>query len=77
MRRYKLDDHLDGWRAMDLRVSASTIAVVAVAVPSTKSGGMQCDDPLPEPEPPPSYPGDEPPIEYPITPPSGPGGPGS
>jgi hypothetical protein len=35
------------------------------------------DDPLPEPEPvPPPYPGDDPPIEYPLLPPSGPAGPG-
>lgn len=35
------------------------------------------DDPPPEPEPaPPPYPGDNPPIIYPLAPPSGPAGPG-
>jgi hypothetical protein len=77
MRPQKLGYQLDGWKAMDLRVSASTIAVANVTVPLTVAGRIECDDPLPEPEPPPSYPGDEPPIEYPVTPPSGPGGPGS
>jgi hypothetical protein len=77
MRCYKLGDPLDGWQPLDPRVSASTIAVATATVPLTKAGGIQCDDPRREPEPPLSYPGDEPPIEYPITPPSGPGGPGS
>ena len=35
------------------------------------------DDPPPAPEPPlPPYPGDNPPIDYPLGPPSGPAGPG-
>lgn len=35
------------------------------------------DDPPPEPEPPiPPYPGGDPPIDYPLAPPSGPAGPG-
>jgi hypothetical protein len=34
-------------------------------------------DPPPEPEPPlPPYPGEDPPIDYPLAPPSGPAGPG-
>lgn len=50
----------------------NTNAMVPTAAEKGKS------DPLPNPEPPPGPdPGDNPPVEYPILPPSGPSGPGS
>jgi hypothetical protein len=77
MRRYNLGYQVDGWQAMDLRVSTSTIGVANLAVPLTRAAGIDGDEPLQEPQLRPWYPSDEPPIEYPVTPPSGPGGPGS
>jgi hypothetical protein len=52
---------------------------VGLGVFSTfSSSGLDDNDPPPEPEPaPPPYPGDDPPIDYPILPPVGPGGTGS
>jgi hypothetical protein len=69
---------LKSWERLDLRISASVVAVAGFApAPVPKAVSANLDDPLPSPEPIPSYPGDEPPIDYPVTPPSGPGGPGS
>jgi hypothetical protein len=50
----------------------------AVQVAAERPVELDDDDPLPQPEPaPPPYPGDDPPIDYPLLPPSGPAGPGS
>ena len=58
---------------LELRRLPSAAAVLSAAVRPVADD----KDPLPEPEPaPPSYPGDEPPIDYPLLPPSGPAGPG-
>ncbi len=77
MPQYKLVGGLNGWESLDLRVSASMVAVTGLTVGAVTKVAVTCaDDPLPEPEPPPSYPGDEPPIDYPVLPPSGPAGPG-
>ena len=50
-----------------------------VAISALGDSCLDDNDPPPEPEPPPPpYPGDDPPIDYPILPPVvGPGGPGS
>jgi hypothetical protein len=50
-----------------------------VAISAFGDSCLDDNDPPPEPEPPPPpYPGDDPPIDYPILPPVvGPGGPGS
>ncbi len=61
-----------GWKFSPTLLSFGGLA--AAASVQVRVSGL--DDPLPEPEPPPSYPGDEPPIEYPVLPPSGPAGPG-
>lgn len=52
---------------LEYRISPATI------VPAVHHAG----DPPPEPEPPlPPHPGENPPIDYPLAPPSGPAGPG-
>ena len=78
MQSYKVTSVLSGCEWLDRRVSASAGTVgSAVSVALRPFAVLPFDDPLPEPEPPPPYPGDEPPIEYPVLPPSGPAGPGS
>ena len=58
--------------------SISAAGIVGASVLSVLSAVPADDDPPPEPEPaPPPYPGDDPPIVYPLAPPSGPAGPGS
>jgi hypothetical protein len=65
---------------LDSRVSPTLLSAgAAMAVPEV-SAFIEAgdDDPLPDPEPAPGpYPGDNPPIDHPELPPSGPVGPGS
>jgi hypothetical protein len=65
---------------LDLKVSPTFLSVgglVAAAAVSTFQTSNDDGDPAPEPVPaPPPYPGDDPPIVYPLGPPSGPAGPG-
>ena len=60
------------------RVSPTFVSISGLVAASSfvhiRTSGL--DDPLPRPEPPPTYPGGDPPIEYPVLPPSGPAGPG-
>jgi hypothetical protein len=82
MRKYNLKDGLSSLELLELKCSptvASAGSVLAVSLTSTvPATSLDDEDPLPEPEPaPPPYPGDYPPIEYPLLPPSGPAGPGS
>jgi hypothetical protein len=58
---------------LELRVSLSIVAQVAMTVDDDPGG----NDPLPEPEPaPPPFPGGDPPLGWPPIRPSGPVGPG-
>lgn len=85
MRRYSLFDSLISVETLEWKVSPTALSVgglVAAPAVSTHDLGQaqddDGDDPLPDPEPPPPpYPGDDPPIEYPVLPQSGPIGPGS
>jgi hypothetical protein len=82
MRRYNLLESLNSPELLELKLSPTLVSVGGVLAVSTVSTvramHLDGDDPLPEPEPaPPPYPGDNPPIEYPLLPPSGPAGPGS
>jgi hypothetical protein len=92
MRKYNLLDSLKTLNSLELRLSPSSLAVVAakelpapyvLTLPTDDDDdddgdGDSGNDPLPDPEPDPGPdPGDNPPIVYPILPPSGPSGPGS
>jgi hypothetical protein len=82
MRRDLLLNRLNSLETLETRLIPTSLAlsgVVAMSVISTCSSAQpDDDDPPPEPEPaPPPYPGDDPPIDYPILPPLGPDGPGS
>jgi hypothetical protein len=84
MRRSNLFDSLHSVETLEWKVSPTALAVGGlVAVPAVSTlQAVQSDaddnNPLPDPEPaPPPYRGDDPPIEYPVLPPSGPIGPGS
>jgi hypothetical protein len=84
MRRFNLFDSLHSVETLEWKVSPTALAVgglvaaSAVSTPPTMQSDDDDNDPLPDPEPaPPPYPGDDPPIEYPVLPPSGPIGPGS
>jgi hypothetical protein len=79
MRRYS---SLNSLETLELKISPTLVSACGVLAVSTVSTfparNLDDDDPLPEPEPaPPPYPGDYPPIEYPLLPPSGPAGPGA
>jgi hypothetical protein len=70
------------YKALELKLSPTLLSVGGLMVPpavsTVQASTFDDSDPLPEPEPaPPPYPGDNPPIEYPLLPPSGPAGPGS
>ena len=81
MQEYRLTDSLISLEGLEFKCSPSFLAVGSVMAASLTSTvhatNLEEEDPLPEPEPaPPPYPGDDPPIEYPLLPPSGPAGPG-
>jgi hypothetical protein len=82
MRRDPKPDRLNSLEILEAKLIPTSYnlgASVAIGVFSTFSpSGLDDDDPPPEPAPaPPPYPGDDPPIDYPILPPIGPGGPGA
>jgi hypothetical protein len=67
---------------LELKLSPTPVSVAGLLTESSvvtlRSTNVDDEDPLPQPEPaPPPYPGDDPPIDYPLLPPSGPAGPGS
>lgn len=80
IRRNQVFDTPISFEALGQRLSPSFVSVVGllarpVLIAQTSNFD---DDPLPAPEPNPiPYPGDSPPIVYPLLPPSGPAGPGS
>jgi hypothetical protein len=80
MRRHGLFDSLTTLESLELKLSpTSLLAGTALPAPAVShlESGMSPDDPQPDPEPSPGpYPGDNPPVEYPEFPPSGPVGPG-
>jgi hypothetical protein len=65
---------------LEPRMSPSALfapALIAAQAASPAPVSVSYDDPQPDPEPSPGpYPGDNPPVEYPEFPPSGPVGPG-
>jgi hypothetical protein len=84
MRKYRLN----ALESLESRVFLTSMSLVGgIAAPALLASGAShsCSayvfihvDPLPNPEPPPGPdPGDNPPVVYPILPPSGPSGPGS
>jgi hypothetical protein len=80
MRRDPLLNRLDSLETLEARLiptSHSLSGLVGTSAISTLNyAQLDDDDPPPEPEPaPPPYPGDDPPIDYPILPPLGPAGP--
>ena len=93
MRKYNLFDSLNSLDILEFRLSPTSLAGSAVAAPEVSrshapvlqaddddddDSGDNDNDPLPDPEPAPGPdPGDNPPIVYPVLPPSGPSGPGS
>jgi hypothetical protein len=82
MRRQILLDSPSAFETLELKLSPTSLSVSGVlagsAVATLQPVHQDDTDPLPEPEPaPPPYPGDDPPIDYPLLPPSGPAGPGS
>jgi hypothetical protein len=77
MRAHVLSDSLISLEALDLRLSP-TSSLVAAVLPQTVALVAEVGDPLPDTEPSPGpYPGNDPPIDHPELPPSGPVGPGS
>jgi hypothetical protein len=82
MHRDRTPDRLNSWETLEAKLiptSYSMCGSVGIGViGSYIRACLDDNDPPPEPEPPPPpYPGDDPPIDYPILPPVGPGGPGS
>jgi hypothetical protein len=82
MRKHVLVDSLSALETLEGKLSPTSLSVggllAASSVATVQSTKSDDEDPLPEPEPaPPPYPGDDPPIDYPLLPPSGPAGPGS
>lgn len=79
MRHISPFQSLQSLETLDLKLSTSALSVggimVAAAVSHLHAAPM--DDSNPCPQPPPPYPGDDPPIVLPTLPPSGPAGPGS
>jgi hypothetical protein len=72
-------DGLQPIERLEDKVSPTTPSVGGIIDSSAVTTSMQAadDDPPPEPEPPlPPYPGEDPPIDHPLAPPSGPAGPG-
>jgi hypothetical protein len=70
---------LESIERLEEKLSPTTQSVGGIIDTSALSTQMHAgdDDPPPEPEPPiPPYPGDNPPIDNPLGPPSGPAGPG-
>ncbi len=81
MHKTGLSDGLGSVETLEPKCSptvATAGGVLAAAlIPAVHAATIDDDDPLPEPEPaPPPFPGGDPPIDYPIFPPSGPAGPG-
>jgi hypothetical protein len=73
-------DGLQPIERLEDKVSPTTPTVGGIINSSAITSSMPApdDDPPPEPEPPlPPYPGEDPPIDHPLAPPSGPAGPGS
>jgi hypothetical protein len=73
---------LNSLETLELKLSPTSPSAGGVVVTAVTSAfsPIQADDDDPPPEPapaPPPYPGDDPPIVYPLGPPSGPAGPGS
>ena len=82
MRRTQLLNRLNSLETLEARLiptPQSVMVLVGISAVSTLGfAQLDDDDPPPEPEPaPPPYPGDNPPIDYPILPPLGPAGPDS
>ena len=72
-------DGLESLERLEDKVSPTTTSVGGIVDSSAITNSAPADDgdPPPEPEPPlPPYPGDNPPIDHPYPPPSGPAGPG-
>jgi len=71
---------LNSLETLEVKLSPTSLSgsgIVATSMISAVSATPADDDPPPEPAPaPPPYPGDDPPIVYPLAPPSGPAGPG-
>lgn len=82
MRRNGPFPTLDSLERLEVKLSPTTQSVggiIATSVISPSAPAQSANDdcpPLPEPPLPP-YPGCDPPIDYPLAPPSGPAGPGS
>jgi hypothetical protein len=81
MRRHIQLGSLISLQTLEQKLSPTSVSVgglVAATAPVIQKTNLADEDPLPEPEPaPPPYPGNDPPIDYPLLPPSGPAGPGS
>jgi hypothetical protein len=80
MRRYELFDGLSAPETLELKLSPTAVSVAAVMASPTGAAlqiSQTAHYALPRPEPLPRLCAAEDPIEYPILPPSGPGGPGS
>src|SRR5262249_41664944 len=72
-------DGLQPIERLEHKVSPTTRSVGGIVDSWAETTSMHAanDDPPPEPEPPlPPYPGEDPPIDHPLAPPSGPAGPG-
>jgi len=81
MRSYSPFERYNSLETLELRLSPTMLSVGAVFAAPAASNIQPTDvdnnDPLPEPDPvPPPYPSNDPLIEYPLLPPSGPAGPG-
>jgi len=78
MRTFSPFDSHNSLEALEPKLSPSSVGAVLAAPPvsTIQATDFADDDPLPDPEPPIPYPGDGPPIEYPLLPPLGPVGPG-
>ncbi len=86
MREYNLIGSLYSLENLESKLSPTSLFVGAVAAaavsplnPHDQAGDdlVAVSDPLPKPEHPPVLAADNPPVVYPILPPSGPSGPGS
>jgi len=75
-------ENLNSLETLEVKASPAALSVGSIVATSStatlNATQFGDDDPPPQPEPPlPPDPGDDPPIEYPLLPPSGPAGPGS
>ena len=79
MRTLSLFDSHNSPEVLEPKLSPSAFGAVLAPLPvlTIQATTLDDNDPLPDPEPPIPYPGDNPPIVYPVLPPSGPAGPGS